>query len=93
MSLSGRIALVTGASQGIGRTCALKLATQGATVAVVARNQEKLDALVKEIAIKHKEYVVRKTVGNYRHRAGLKSFHVIPRSLKTETHISDRLWL
>jgi 3-oxoacyl-[acyl-carrier protein] reductase len=49
MSLSGRVALVTGASQGIGRACALKLAGAGATVAVAARNQEKLNELVSEI--------------------------------------------
>ena len=49
MSLSGRVALVTGASQGIGRSCALKLATAGANVAVAARNQGKLDELVSEI--------------------------------------------
>ena len=49
MSLSGRVALVTGASQGIGRTCALRLAKNGATVAVAARNQEKLNELVVEI--------------------------------------------
>ena len=49
MSLSGRIAFVTGASQGIGRGCALKLAANGATVAAAARNQEKLNELVNEI--------------------------------------------
>jgi len=49
MSLSGKIALVTGASQGIGRTCALKLAAHGATVVAAARSQEKLDEVVKEI--------------------------------------------
>ena len=49
MSLTGRTALVTGASQGIGRTCALQLAKAGATVAVAARNQEKLNELVSEI--------------------------------------------
>ena len=49
MSFSGRVAFVTGASQGIGRTCALRLAKEGATVAVVARNHEKLNELVAEI--------------------------------------------
>src|SRR5882757_9017590 len=47
--LAGRIALVTGASQGIGRACALALAKAGATVALAARNQAKLAEVQAEI--------------------------------------------
>ena len=48
--VKGRVALVTGASQGIGRACALALAEGGALVALAARNEEKLAAVAKEIA-------------------------------------------
>jgi 3-oxoacyl-[acyl-carrier protein] reductase len=49
MKLEGRVALVTGASQGIGHACALALAREGASIAVGARNQQKLDELVAQI--------------------------------------------
>lgn len=49
MSLSGHVALVTGASQGIGRASAKELAKAGATVALAARNQDKLNELAQEI--------------------------------------------
>ena len=51
-SLQGRVALVTGASQGIGRECGLALVDGGAAVAVAARNEEKLQSLVQEIEAK-----------------------------------------
>ncbi len=44
-----RIALVTGASQGIGRAIALRLAAQGAHVAIAARNLDKLADVAAEI--------------------------------------------
>lgn len=48
-SLKDKVALITGASQGIGRDTALALAQAGAKVAVAARNEEKLASLVGEI--------------------------------------------
>ncbi len=49
-SLKDKVAVVTGASQGIGRETALALAEAGAKVVVAARSEEKLTALAQEIA-------------------------------------------
>ncbi|MFI5104662.1 MAG: 3-oxoacyl-[acyl-carrier-protein] reductase, partial [Terriglobales bacterium] len=46
---TNHVALVTGASQGIGRACALKLAESGASIALAARNEAKLADVVMEI--------------------------------------------
>ncbi len=48
LDLSGKSALVTGASQGIGKACARELALLGCRVIIVARNQEKLAQAIRE---------------------------------------------
>ncbi len=48
-TLTGRVALVTGASRGIGRATATLLASEGAHVVVTARSGSELDKLVAEI--------------------------------------------
>jgi 3-oxoacyl-[acyl-carrier protein] reductase len=48
-NLEGRVAWVTGASQGIGRACALALAEAGAHIVLGSRNVSKLEGVAKEI--------------------------------------------
>jgi NAD(P)-dependent dehydrogenase (short-subunit alcohol dehydrogenase family) len=49
MDLSGKNIMVTGASSGIGKSIALSLSKMGANVIMVARNEESLKAILKEL--------------------------------------------
>jgi 3-oxoacyl-[acyl-carrier protein] reductase len=49
LGLRGRVALVTGASQGIGRAIAAELVAEGAAVAVSSRSRERIDAAAAEL--------------------------------------------
>ena len=47
--LNGKTAVITGASRGLGKAMALALAAEGARIALVARDRERLDAVAAEI--------------------------------------------
>src|SRR5918999_4351976 len=57
-SLDGRVALVTGASRGIGRSIAIGLAEAGADVALASRNEQDLETVAKEIGAFDKNALV-----------------------------------
>ena len=50
-SLNNKIAIVTGASQGIGKIIAFELANSGAYVACISRNKKAIESIVKKITI------------------------------------------
>ncbi len=49
-NIKGKVALVTGAGRGIGKATSIELAKQGVHVALLARTQENVDAVAKELA-------------------------------------------
>ena len=48
LQLAGKVVLVTGASSGLGKACALQLAREGARLAVAARRTEELERVASE---------------------------------------------
>ena len=65
MSIAGKVALVTGGGKGIGRAIALRLARDGADVAIADLDQEKANALADDIrTLGHKSVVTRTDVSD-----------------------------
>src|SRR3954467_9324045 len=56
--LRGKVAIITGASAGIGRECALVLAREGAHIVITARREERLKALATEISALGSEAII-----------------------------------
>jgi len=58
MKLKNKIVVITGASRGLGRVLAIKLAKEGANIALVARTEKDLSKVKSKIGAKQSEYFV-----------------------------------
>ncbi len=63
--LLNQIILITGATSGIGRSCAIKCAEQGANIIITGRRKSRLEEVAKEINKHSKCYILEMDVRNY----------------------------
>ena len=85
VDLSGKVALVTGASQGLGEAMAVRLGRAGAKVACVARGADKLAAVVEQITAAGGEAAAAVTVRSLRQE----TLHRLERQHLEDTRTSD----
>jgi NAD(P)-dependent dehydrogenase (short-subunit alcohol dehydrogenase family) len=57
LGLTGKVAIITGGSRGIGKACAKQLLAEGASVVLVSKNGDINAAAVRELALKHPDRV------------------------------------
>lgn len=75
--LTGKRALVCGSTQGIGRACAFELASMGASITLVARNEEKLKNVISQLPVDDTEthnYIVADFAEPEQLKSGLERF-------------------
>jgi len=58
MDVSGKVVIITGASEGIGRAAARCFAESGAKVVLVARSREKLESLAEELRAQQRDVLI-----------------------------------
>jgi NAD(P)-dependent dehydrogenase (short-subunit alcohol dehydrogenase family) len=77
MRLSGKTALITGSSSGIGRAIAIRFAREGADVAINGRDEKKIAGVVKEVAaFGHRAIGIRANVGSFPETKAMTSWYV-----------------
>ena len=61
LALKGKVALITGASRGIGKSCALALAEEGCKLAICSRGKEALDETAEQLRVKDVQVLAKQT--------------------------------
>lgn len=65
-SLSGKTIIITGASSGIGRQCSIDCSKMGATVVLIARNEDRLKETIGKMERPEEHFIIRLTWLNRR---------------------------